>query len=81
MRGHRSPLAALVTTIFNLKRDHATVEECEISYNCFTLSLLKSGWERHMDNPANGTPRWLTIDLTVIAISLVIIAIGIWIGL
>lgn len=34
-----------------------------------------------MDNSANGAPRWLTIDLTVIAISLVIIAIGIWIGL
>ena len=34
-----------------------------------------------MGKSAKGVPRWLTIDVTVIAISMVIIAIGIWIGL
>lgn len=34
-----------------------------------------------MGKSAKSIPRWLTIDLTVIAISMLIIAIGIWIGL
>ncbi len=34
-----------------------------------------------MGKSAKSVPRWLTLDLVVIAVSMVIIAIGIWIGL
>jgi hypothetical protein len=36
---------------------------------------------RVMDEQPSTFPTWLTIDLTVIAVSVVIIGIGIWIGL
>ena len=32
------------------------------------------------EQPSTRMPAWLTIDLAVIAISLIIIGIGIWIG-
>jgi hypothetical protein len=34
-----------------------------------------------MDEQPSAFPTWLTVDLTVIAISMIIIGIGIWIAL
>jgi len=34
-----------------------------------------------MTKPAKRVPQWLIIDLTVIALSTIIIGIGLWIGL
>jgi hypothetical protein len=34
-----------------------------------------------MIEPTTRVPRWLTIDLTVIVISIIIIGVGLWIGL
>jgi hypothetical protein len=34
-----------------------------------------------MTKPTTRVPQWLTIDLTVIAISAIIIGVGLWIGL
>jgi hypothetical protein len=33
------------------------------------------------EQPSTQTPSWLTIDLTIIALSAIVIAIGIWMGL
>jgi hypothetical protein len=33
------------------------------------------------EQPTTQIPSWLTIDLTIIALSAIVIAIGIWMGL
>jgi hypothetical protein len=47
-------------------------------------ALLRSNECRRvqtMIEPTTRVPRWLTIDLTVIVISVIIIGVGLWIGL
>jgi len=44
-----------------------------------TLAPLKGGVTA-MTEPAKRIPGWLRIDLTVIAISVILIGIGFWIG-